>query len=184
MAAADRRHPRRRSLHRSVSCVLVMIGIFSEAAQRRIRDAMPVIPSDTARVSRMCWCPLPEGWSAAAERLLYRCRFWLQCRGMAVIVAATWCLLGRFLRRRHFPIVDSAVFTGFVAFGSIVQIPGIGGGMQVASVVILTELFGVDLRLSDRGCRLDLAYHVRVCGADRSACSPSTKDLSGKNSVT
>jgi hypothetical protein len=42
-------------------------------------------------------------------------------------------------------VVDSAVFIGFVAFGSIVQIPGIGGGMQVASVVILTELFGVDL---------------------------------------
>ena len=37
------------------------------------------------------------------------------------------------------------MFTGFVAFGSIVQIPGIGGGMQVASVVVLTELFGLDL---------------------------------------
>ena len=45
---------------------------------------------------------------------------------------------------RTFSVVDSAVFIGFVAFGSIVQIPGIGGGMQVASVVILTELFGVD----------------------------------------
>ena len=42
-------------------------------------------------------------------------------------------------------MVDSAVFIGFVAFGSIVQIPGIGGGMQVASVIVLTELFGLDL---------------------------------------
>jgi hypothetical protein len=41
--------------------------------------------------------------------------------------------------------VDSAVFIGFAGFGSVVQIPGIGGGMQVASVVVLTELFGLDL---------------------------------------
>ena len=32
---------------------------------------------------------------------------------------------------------------GFVSFGSAVQIPGIGGGMQVVAVVVLTELFGV-----------------------------------------
>ena len=37
---------------------------------------------------------------------------------------------------------------GFVSFGSIVQIPGIGGGMQVVSVLVLTELFGVRLELA------------------------------------
>lgn len=33
------------------------------------------------------------------------------------------------------------VYIGFVAFGSIVQIPGIGGGVQVVSILVLTELF-------------------------------------------
>ena len=40
----------------------------------------------------------------------------------------------------------SRVFAlGFVAFGSAVQIPGVGGGMQLATVLVLTELFHVPL---------------------------------------
>jgi glycosyltransferase 2 family protein len=35
------------------------------------------------------------------------------------------------------------VYVGFVAFGSIVQIPGIGGGVQIAGTVVLTQLFGL-----------------------------------------
>ena len=31
---------------------------------------------------------------------------------------------------------------GFVSFGAVVQIPGVGGGMQVVAVLVLTELFG------------------------------------------
>ena len=37
------------------------------------------------------------------------------------------------------------IFTGFVAFGSAVQLPGIGGGMQVAAVLVLTEIFALSL---------------------------------------
>src|SRR5205085_1959152 len=42
-----------------------------------------------------------------------------------------------------FAFADVLVFVGFVSFGSIVQIPGIGGGVQVATVIVLTELFGL-----------------------------------------
>lgn len=37
------------------------------------------------------------------------------------------------------------VYIGFVAFGSIVQIPGIGGGVQLVSILVLTQLFHVGL---------------------------------------
>jgi uncharacterized membrane protein YbhN (UPF0104 family) len=37
---------------------------------------------------------------------------------------------------------------GCLSFGSIVQIPGVGGGMQVVAVLVLTELFGVRLELA------------------------------------
>ena len=39
---------------------------------------------------------------------------------------------------------------GFVSFGAVVQIPGIGGGTQVVAIVVLTELFGVRLELATR----------------------------------
>jgi hypothetical protein len=45
----------------------------------------------------------------------------------------------------HLTIVDVAIFLGFIAFGAIIQLPGIGGGIQVAAVLVLTELFGTRL---------------------------------------
>ena len=42
-------------------------------------------------------------------------------------------------------IGDVLILLGVVAFGNAVQIPGVGGGMQVATMLVLTELFGVAL---------------------------------------
>ena len=40
------------------------------------------------------------------------------------------------------------IFIGFVAFGSVVQIPGVGGGMQLVAVVVLNELYGISLEVA------------------------------------
>lgn len=40
---------------------------------------------------------------------------------------------------------DVLAYLGFVAIGSIFQIPGLGGGFQVASILVTTELFHVPL---------------------------------------
>ena len=40
------------------------------------------------------------------------------------------------------------IFIGFVSFGAIVQIPGIGGGVQVVAVLVLTKIFGVPVELA------------------------------------
>jgi hypothetical protein len=125
--------------------MLLMIGIFSDVAQRRIREAMPIVPERfRARVEGILLAfaggmRATRSGSFNAQILAYSVAEW------AIIVAATWCLLRSFPQTSNFTFVDSAVFIGFVAFGSIVQLPGIGGGMQVASILILTELFAVDL---------------------------------------
>lgn len=36
-------------------------------------------------------------------------------------------------------------YIGFVAIGSVVQVPGLGGGFQVASILVTTELFHIPL---------------------------------------
>ena len=125
--------------------VLLMIGLFSDAAQRRIRDAMPAVPEryrgrvEQVLLSFAGGMQSTRSGSYTGKILAYSIAEW------AIIVAATWCLLRSFPQTSAFSLVDSAVFMGFVAFGSVVQIPGIGGGMQVASVVVLTELFAIDL---------------------------------------
>jgi glycosyltransferase 2 family protein len=71
--------------------------------------------------------------------LLYSVLEWL------LIAACYWCLAQSFSSLIHLSLLDVVAFVGFVSFGSTVQIPGVGGGVQVAAVLVLTELFGVRL---------------------------------------
>jgi uncharacterized protein (TIRG00374 family) len=65
-----------------------------------------------------------------------------------LVAACYWCLALAFSGLVHLSLVDVLIFMGFVSFGSAVQIPGIGGGVQVVAVLVLTELFGVRLELA------------------------------------
>lgn len=53
-----------------------------------------------------------------------------------------------------FGLVDVLIFMGFLAFGAVVQVPGIGGGVQVVSVLVLTELFRVPLEVATSAAML------------------------------
>jgi uncharacterized membrane protein YbhN (UPF0104 family) len=62
-----------------------------------------------------------------------------------LIATCLYCLFKAQPATSNLSVLDVLMFVGFVAFGSIVQIPGVGGGVQVVSVLVLTELFGVAL---------------------------------------
>ncbi len=79
---------------------------------------------------------------ALAAIVLYSLLEWV------LIAACYWCLAGAFADLVRLGWVDVLIFMGFVSFGAAVQIPGIGGGIQVASVVVLTELFGARLEVA------------------------------------
>jgi hypothetical protein len=74
--------------------------------------------------------------------LLYSALEWL------LIVLCYWCLARSFAGLINFTFVDVLVLVGFISFGAAVQIPGIGGGIQVVAVLVLTELFGVRLEVA------------------------------------
>ncbi|MCX6620657.1 MAG: lysylphosphatidylglycerol synthase transmembrane domain-containing protein [Acidobacteria bacterium] len=63
----------------------------------------------------------------------------------AIIIGCYICLFRAIPATSGFSFMASLIFLGFVAIGSVFQLPGIGGGVQIASVVILTELFGLKL---------------------------------------
>jgi uncharacterized protein (TIRG00374 family) len=62
-----------------------------------------------------------------------------------LIAGCNFALLHSFPGLRGFGMVDVLIFTGFIAFGSLVQLPGIGGGPQVVAAVVLHELFNVPI---------------------------------------
>jgi hypothetical protein len=65
-----------------------------------------------------------------------------------LICLCYWCLAKSFTGIVNLSLVDVLILLGFVSFGSVVQIPGIGGGMQVVAVLVLTELFGIRMELA------------------------------------
>jgi glycosyltransferase 2 family protein len=62
-----------------------------------------------------------------------------------IIVGCFLCIFKAIPVTENLGLLDTLIVVGFVAFGSAVQIPGIGGGMQVATVLVLTELFHIPL---------------------------------------
>jgi uncharacterized protein (TIRG00374 family) len=73
---------------------------------------------------------------------------WYTVLEWATIALTTFCVMRAFGGALHFGWLDVLIFLGFLAFGAVVQIPGVGGGMQVVSVLVLTELFRVPLEIS------------------------------------
>jgi uncharacterized protein (TIRG00374 family) len=74
--------------------------------------------------------------------LLYSIAEWVLFAG------CFWCVAQAYVGTINLTFVDVIIFMGFVAFGSTIQIPGIGGGAQVVAILVLTELFGTKLELA------------------------------------
>ena len=129
--------------------MLLLIRQYAEPMRRRMLDALarpartPLSPRRTAGER------LRPGGGVHAERraaslLLtgYTVLEWVLIAG-CILVAC--CGPSRAL---HFGLVDVLIFMGFVSFGAVVQIPGIGGGFQVVAVLVLTELFAIRLEVA------------------------------------
>jgi hypothetical protein len=61
------------------------------------------------------------------------------------MIASCYCLLRSFSSLRVFSVSDVIVIFGFMSFGSVLQIPGVGGGVQVACILCLTEIYRIPL---------------------------------------
>jgi len=62
-----------------------------------------------------------------------------------VIAGCFYCVFQAFPATAQLRFADIIIVLGFVSFGSVVQIPGIGGGMQIVTVLVLTEFYGIGL---------------------------------------
>ena len=73
---------------------------------------------------------------------------WYTAVEWASIALTTFCVMRAFGSSIQFGWLDVLIFLGFLAFGAVIQIPGVGGGVQVVSVLVLTELFRIPLEIS------------------------------------
>jgi len=80
--------------------------------------------------------------SAVFRLVLYSILEWV------IIIACYVALFRAFPETSGRGLADVMVLLGFVAFGSIVQIPGVGGGVQLVAALVLTELFHLPLEVA------------------------------------
>lgn len=127
--------------------LLVCFRHFAEPARRRLTDALRFLPEKHFLRMEKLVAAFVQGVESTRSDgalllvLIYSVVEWL------LIVACYVCLAAAF-RGISLTIVDVLVLLGFASFGAIVQIPGIGGGVQVVTILVLTELLGVRLELA------------------------------------
>jgi len=128
-------------------CLVLLLAFRDPAkrAQRRILSAVTFLPQHQQdRVARML-----EAFSQGVEctrharslalLLGYTVVEW------GIIVGGTSALFRAFQATRRFGLTDVLVVMAFMTMGSMVQLPGFGGGVQVACIIALTRIYGVPL---------------------------------------
>ncbi len=146
----------------------VALRQFRGEVQQRLLDGLSFLPEALARLApRRFWQPLAKGMQSTRSAsftlllVLYTVLEW------TVIAGCFYCVFRAFPATAGLGVTDIVIVLGFVAFGSVVQIPGVGGGMQIVTVLVLTEFYGVGLACGQRR-RLD-PMDRQFCGdcADR-----------------
>jgi glycosyltransferase 2 family protein len=128
--------------------ILLSLRHFAEPVQRRLVSALHFLPeAQFHRIEKLVGAFVQGVESTRSDGALlllfvYSVIEWL------LIAACYWSLARAFSGTLSLSLVDVLIFMGFVSFGAAIQIPGIGGGMQVVAVLVLTELFGVRLELA------------------------------------
>lgn len=134
----------------AIACLLLLILVrtYSDAMRRRLMEALGFLSQHhLERAGRFLQALFQGAESTRSARsvfmlVLYTLLEW------ALIVSCCFSIMRAYGADIQFSITDVFIFMGFVSFGSVVQIPGIGGGVQVVSVVVLTKLFGFTVELA------------------------------------
>jgi hypothetical protein len=129
------------------ACLILLLAFRDPArrAQGRILSALAFLPERQRNRTERALEAISQGVACTREPhslallLGYTALEWL------VIIAGCFALFCGFSATRDFRIFDVLVLLAFMTLGSLVQLPGVGGGVQVASIVALTRVYGVPL---------------------------------------
>jgi uncharacterized protein (TIRG00374 family) len=132
-------------------CLALMLGLrqFRGQVQKRLLEGLAFLPAGVLVRAGTFLASFGEGFgegmqstrSASFTLLLvfYTVVEW------AFIGGCFYCVFRAFPVTAGLGVTDIVIVLGFVAFGSVVQIPGVGGGMQIVCVLVLTEFYGIGL---------------------------------------
>jgi glycosyltransferase 2 family protein len=129
------------------ACVLLLLLFrsFSAPVRKRILSALTFLPPQHYERADKMLAAFSQGMEATRDLKYLMLLLAYTAIEWGIVVGSYYTLFRSFPTTSQFDITDVVIFLGFVSFGSIVQIPGIGGGIQVASIVVLTQIYGLPL---------------------------------------
>jgi len=128
--------------------VMVLAAWFPEAVQRRLLGSLGILPTKQYPKVEKVVAQFLEGFGClrgvGAQVLIAGLTGveWL------LIGAAYWCLFRASAWTASLGAGDLVTFMGLASLGSIIQLPALGGGVQVATAVVLREVFGAPLEVA------------------------------------
>jgi uncharacterized protein (TIRG00374 family) len=128
--------------------ILVMLSRFSGTMRKRLVEGLSFLPPRYHEKTERIVTAFIEGTAAMQDNASAFWLFFYTIAEWTVIVLCFLCLFRAYGAAAPFGLRDVLIFQGFVSFGSILQIPGLGGGVQIASIVVLTEMFHLPLALA------------------------------------
>ncbi len=126
-------------------CFIFALRFLSPAQVERLTGLIEYLPRGIAAKLRPLAGSFLEGAAASCDPGLQWRVFAYTFVEWVIIAACQWSVFQAFPVTRGLQWSDVVTIVGLVSFGAVVQLPGIGGGMQVAAIAVLTQLFGVGL---------------------------------------
>jgi glycosyltransferase 2 family protein len=130
-----------------VLCLALLVALrrFRGQVQTRLLEGLAFLPEAlVARIKKFLEA-FGEGMQCTRSMsftlllVLYTVIEWVGIGG------AFFCVFRAFPATARLGLTDVVILLGFITFGSVLQIPGVGGGMQIVTVLALTEFYGVAL---------------------------------------
>jgi uncharacterized protein (TIRG00374 family) len=136
-----------------ISCGLVVMALialrhFAEPARRSLVAAAGWLPERRCAKAEKLVNALVKGVESIRSDGALLLIFVYSLLEWVLIAACYWCLAQAYVGIINITIVDVLILMGFISFGGVVQIPGVGGGTQVVAILVLTELYGTRLELA------------------------------------
>jgi glycosyltransferase 2 family protein len=128
-------------------CLVLLLAFRDPArrAQQRVLSALAFLPEHQQRRAAGMLDSFSQGVECTRDPQSLALLLGYTLLEWTVIVASSFALFRAFSATRGFGLLDVLVLLAFITLGSLVQVPGLGGGVQVASIVALTRIYGISL---------------------------------------
>jgi len=128
--------------------ILLAIRHFADRMRDRLLEALAFLPErHYAKIERLVNAFVQGVESTRSDRAMLLLAGFTVLE-WALIVLCYYAVIKAFGAVINLGILDVLIFMGFVSFGSVVQLPGVGGGMQVVTVLVLVELFRTPVEIA------------------------------------